>query len=79
MDPCAGLLPVGDRWVARAKFELGRSLREHSLLMALIVSYVRVLGYMAQKVDADADAAPGSAPGSARGAGAGAQALGAAT
>ncbi len=45
MGPSAGLLPVADHWVSRLKFELTRSMREHSLLLALIVSYV-AFGYL---------------------------------
>jgi hypothetical protein len=44
MDPSAALVPVADRWMSRIKFELGRSMREHSLLLVLIVSYV-AFGY----------------------------------
>ena len=44
MDPSAAMLPAIDRWTHRVWFEVGRSLREHSLLIALILAYA-VFGY----------------------------------
>jgi hypothetical protein len=41
IDPSAAvLLPAVDRWVSRARLELTRSLREHSLLIAFVAVYV---------------------------------------
>lgn len=45
VDPSAALLPVADHWASRIRFELARSMREHSLLVVLIISYV-ALGYL---------------------------------
>jgi hypothetical protein len=40
IDPSADILPAVDRWAQRAKLELIRSLREHSLLIAFVTLYV---------------------------------------
>ena len=42
IDPSADILPAIDRWARRAKLELARSLREHSLLIAFVAIYVAV-------------------------------------
>ena len=40
IDPSAILLPAVDHWISRTKLELTRSLREHSLLIAVVAVYV---------------------------------------
>jgi len=40
VDPAVALLPAVDHWASRAKLELARSLREHSLLIGFVAVYV---------------------------------------
>ena len=40
IDPSAAFLPAVDHWMTRAKLELTRSLRDHSLLIAVVAVYV---------------------------------------